>query len=81
MPCIGLLRAQEHGHQPLVFENHKQDGRYTGPMPVSPTICSGAGFGELRGGPLRAVCRAGYAHEHYRGYAGYRQGYALPAAG
>lgn len=45
LPCIGLLRAQEHGHQPLVFENHKQDGRFTGPMSVSPTICAGAGTG------------------------------------
>ena len=43
--CTGTLRAQEHGHQPLVFENHKQDGRFTGPMPVSPTICAGAGMG------------------------------------
>lgn len=43
--CAGTLRAQEHGHQPLVFENHKQDGRFTGPMPVSPTICAGAGTG------------------------------------
>jgi len=43
--CAGTLRAQEHGHQPLVFENHKQDGRFTGPMDVSPTICAGAGTG------------------------------------
>ena len=43
--CTGTLRAQEHGHQLLVFENHKQDGRFTGPMPVSPTICAGAGMG------------------------------------
>ena len=27
----GTLRAQEHGHQPLVFENHGIDSRYTGP--------------------------------------------------
>ena len=26
----GTLRAQEHGHQPLVFENHGIDARYTG---------------------------------------------------
>ena len=25
MECAGTLRAQEHGHQPLVFENHGQD--------------------------------------------------------
>ncbi len=27
----GTLRAQEHGHQPLVYENHGIDARYTGP--------------------------------------------------
>ncbi len=27
----GTLRAQEHGHQPLVYENHGIDSRYTGP--------------------------------------------------
>ena len=27
----GTLRAQEHGHQSLVFENHGIDARYTGP--------------------------------------------------
>lgn len=26
----GTLRAQEHGHQPLVYENHGIDSRYTG---------------------------------------------------
>lgn len=43
--CTGTLRAQEHGHQPLVFDNHKQDGRFVGPVSVSPTICAGAGTG------------------------------------
>ena len=26
----GTLRAQEHGHQPLVFDNHGQDSRFRG---------------------------------------------------
>ncbi len=43
--CAGTLRAQEHGHQPLVYENHGIDCRYTGPMNVSPTICARAGEG------------------------------------
>lgn len=41
----GALRAQEHGHQPLVFENHGVDARYTGPHPVSPTQSARAGTG------------------------------------
>lgn len=43
--CVGTLRAQEHGHQPLIFDNHGPDCRYTGPMEVSPTICARAGEG------------------------------------
>ncbi|WP_456236484.1 DNA cytosine methyltransferase [Acutalibacter muris] len=43
--CTGTLRAQEHGHQPLVFENHGQDSRFSGPVSVSPAICAGAGEG------------------------------------
>ena len=42
----GTLRAQEHGHQPLVYENHGIDARYTGPHPVSPTLSARAGTGE-----------------------------------
>ena len=34
----GTLRAQEHGHQPLVFENHALDARYTGPYSFVPTL-------------------------------------------
>ncbi len=34
----GTLRAQEHGHQPLVFDAHGQDTRYRGPVKCSPTI-------------------------------------------
>ena len=41
----GTLRAQEHGHQPLVYENHGIDARYTGPHPVAPTLPSRAGTG------------------------------------
>lgn len=42
----GTLRAQEHGHQPLVlFENHGIDGRYTGPHPISPTLPTRMGTG------------------------------------
>lgn len=41
----GTLRAQEHGHQPMVFENHGIDARYTGPHDVAPTITSRFGTG------------------------------------
>jgi len=41
----GTLRAQEHGHQPLVFENHGVDARYKGPLPVAPTITARSGTG------------------------------------
>lgn len=41
----GTLRAQEHGHQPLVFENHGIDARYTGPHKVAPTLSCRAGTG------------------------------------
>ena len=41
----GTLRAQERGHQPLVYENHGIDSRYTGPHEVSPTISARCGTG------------------------------------
>ncbi len=41
----GTLRAQEHGHQPLVFENHGIDARYTGPYDVAPTMAARYGTG------------------------------------
>ena len=52
----GTLRAQEHGHQPLVlnaensgqidlYENHGVDSRYRGPLPVAPTLSARAGTG------------------------------------
>ena len=41
----GTLRAQEHGHQPLVYENHGIDARYTGPHTVAPTMSARYGTG------------------------------------
>lgn len=41
----GTLRSEEHGHQPLVFENHGIDSRYAGPHEVSPTLSARAGTG------------------------------------
>lgn len=38
------LRAKSH-HPPLVFENHSQDCRYTGPLTVSQTVLSTFGTG------------------------------------
>ena len=40
----GTLRAQEHGHQPLVFDNHGQDIRFKGPVKMAQTVS--ASFGE-----------------------------------
>ena len=56
----GTLRAQEHGHQPLVYENHGIDSRYTGPHNVR-TIWHGR--------QQRAAGRAGGGcHLHCRQY-------------
>ena len=41
----GTLRAQEHGHQPLLFENHGIAGRYRGPLEVAPTLAARIGTG------------------------------------
>jgi len=41
----GTLRAQEHGHQPLVFDNHGQDSRFRGPVGISQTVSAGFGMG------------------------------------
>ena len=41
----GTLRAQEHGHQPLVYENHGIDSRYTGPHSIAPTMSARYGTG------------------------------------
>ena len=41
----GTLRAQEHGHQPLVYENHGIDSRYRQMEKVSPTMSARYGTG------------------------------------
>lgn len=41
----GTLRADEKGHQPLVYENHGIDSRYTGPHDVAPTMSARYGTG------------------------------------
>ena len=71
------LRAQEKGHPPLVldepsavvFENHSQDTRYTGPVDVAPTVSATYGMGgnnqpfvvEKHNG---AVMAGGFCTEH-----------------
>ena len=59
----GTLRAQEHGHQPLVYENHGIDSRYTGPHKVAPTISAAYGLGgnntSLVEQDAGAICIAG----------------------
>ena len=40
----GTLRAQSN-HPPLIFENHGQDARYTGPNDTAQTIVSRFGTG------------------------------------
>ena len=42
---VGTLRAQEHGHQPLVFDNHGQDTRFQGPVDVAQTVSASFGAG------------------------------------
>lgn len=56
----GTLRAQEHGHQPLLFENHGIDARYKGPLPTAPTITARSGTGGnnlpiVTGGPYYCI--------------------------
>ena len=41
----GTLRAQTRGHQPLIFENHGVDARYTGPHDLVPTLSARGGTG------------------------------------
>ena len=41
----GTLRAQEHGHQPLVYENHGIDSRYRQMEELSPTMSARYGTG------------------------------------
>ncbi len=59
----GTLRAQEHGHQPMVYENHGIDARYTGPYDKSPTVTARFGTGgnnvPLTITPQETYCIAG----------------------
>ena len=41
----GTLRSQEHGHQPLIFENHGIDARYRQMGNVAPTMSARYGTG------------------------------------
>jgi len=43
--AAGTLQAQEQGNQPLIFDNHAQDSRFTGPVEVSQTVSAGFGMG------------------------------------
>ena len=59
----GTLRAQEHGHQPLVFDNHGQDSRFRGPVQTAQTVSSFFGMGgnntSLVEQEADAICMAG----------------------
>ena len=61
----GTLRAQEHGHQPLIFENHGIDARYKGPLSVAPTMSARMGTGGNNTGLVlqepEAICISGNA--------------------
>ena len=59
----GTLRAQEHGHQPLVYENHGIDSRYTGPHKVAPTMSARIRHGRQQYSAGRA---GGRCHLHCR---------------
>ena len=67
----GTLRAQEHGHQPLVYENHGVDSRYTGPHKVAPTMSARYGTGgnntPLVEQEADAICIAGNIVEPQNG--------------
>ena len=62
MSDMEFVRTKEHGHQPLVFENHGVDSRYTGPHPVCPTLSARAGTGgnnlplALQPEPVICIC-------------------------
>ena len=45
LDITGTLRAQEHGHQPLVFDNHGQDTRFCGPVKSAQTVSATFGMG------------------------------------
>jgi len=59
----GTLRAQEHGHQPVIlqlYENHGQDSRITGPLEIAPTVAQKFGTGGNNTPLVLAVnCRSG----------------------
>ena len=59
------LRAQMHGHSPkvMMFENHRQDARYTGPLDVSTTVVAKYGTGGQS-----TVCRGTDDPEKRGGY-------------
>ena len=70
----GTLRAQEHGHQPLIlrpgkpllYENYGIDSRYTGPHKIAPTLSARMGTGGLNTSlvqqvPEEVICIAGNA--------------------
>lgn len=38
-------KATDSDHVPIVFENHSQDTRYTGPLDIAPTVMSAYGTG------------------------------------
>ena len=56
----GTLRAQEHGHQPLVFDNHGQDSRFREPVGISQTVSAGFGMGG-NNQPLVLASQQGHA--------------------
>ncbi len=56
----GTLRAQEHGHQPLVFDNHGQDSRFRGPVGISQTVSADFGMGG-NNQPLVLASQQGHA--------------------
>lgn len=62
MSDMEFVRTKQHGHQPLVFENHGVDSRYTGPHPVCPTLSARAGTGgnnlplALQPEPVICIC-------------------------
>ena len=61
----GTLTAEQKGHQPLVFENHGIDSRYTGPHKIAPTMSARYGTGgnnvPLVSQEPGAICIAGNA--------------------
>ena len=59
---MGLVRTKEQRHQPLVFEGHGINSRYTGPHPIVPTLSARAGTGgnnlplALQPEPTMCIC-------------------------